>query len=541
MANYPYKKVGVQLDKIRNDVNENFVAVENDFKEAKVTNDNLQTQVNTLVVSGDSSPQAQQASVGADGTNYNGNLKARLDSEYNNVTAQLATIEDNKAAIRDGFRSALDFITGGSLIIIGDSISAGYGLPYSGQYVSKLFDVIKNFNRYPNDMETIINFQEDSTLTLVGTSFGVKGACKKSLIMPINSTVSFVGNFNYVDIMFDRTTTSGSIEVYKDDILYKTIDCSGTEDSYATSFPSAVNNTGEGTYTLKCINAQVELTGLIRLQARNDKEAIYLIRCAVSGEDTSYFSDDNTLNYLKHVADYVPTKNKAYLLALGTNDIYNPSKAKTALQFRTNVEKIITNLYESDNDVRIILTVPPIANTNIFPYTQDIHPKYRNEIIDLAHKYDCSVVDYSFLDFISNDWYQDGLHSNWNGTDAMLIHIMTSLSYNIQKTKMNSNLPITLQNNWQWVGFDFRTPYVKLTEKTVKMTGVISGGIKTSNTTLLILPDECKPNKNLLILVSTELGFTKIQVGLDGNVTIPNAITDDSTWISLDGVIYDIE
>lgn len=115
MANYPYKKVGVQLDKIRNDVNENFVAVENDFKEAKVTNNNLQTQVNTLVVSGDSSPQAQQASVGADGTNYNGNLKARLDSEYNNVTAQLATKipQINYDADRTYFEARLNALTSG--------------------------------------------------------------------------------------------------------------------------------------------------------------------------------------------------------------------------------------------------------------------------------------------------------------------------------------------------------------------------------------------------------------------------------------------
>ncbi|WP_404466536.1 hypothetical protein [Planococcus rifietoensis] len=51
---------------------------------------NLQTQVNSLVVSGDSSPQAIQASIGADGTDYEGNLKARLDAEHDKTIALLA-------------------------------------------------------------------------------------------------------------------------------------------------------------------------------------------------------------------------------------------------------------------------------------------------------------------------------------------------------------------------------------------------------------------------------------------------------------------
>lgn len=52
--------------------------------------DNVQKQLSTLVVQGDSSPQAAQASVGADGTDYGGNLKNRLDAEYNKFGVRLA-------------------------------------------------------------------------------------------------------------------------------------------------------------------------------------------------------------------------------------------------------------------------------------------------------------------------------------------------------------------------------------------------------------------------------------------------------------------
>lgn len=93
MANYPYKQLGIGIDRdFRNDFNDNLKYIEDDFKEVKASNENLQQQVNKLVVEGDSSPQAIQASISANGTDYNGNLKARLDAEYNTVTAQLATM-----------------------------------------------------------------------------------------------------------------------------------------------------------------------------------------------------------------------------------------------------------------------------------------------------------------------------------------------------------------------------------------------------------------------------------------------------------------
>lgn len=66
---------------------------------------NVQTQLNTIVVEGDSSPQAAQASVGARGEDYGGNLKARLDAEFNETAAQLAeTVDDISTLSRNDFK-----------------------------------------------------------------------------------------------------------------------------------------------------------------------------------------------------------------------------------------------------------------------------------------------------------------------------------------------------------------------------------------------------------------------------------------------------
>ncbi len=97
VPNYPYKTLGTGTTRdFRNDLNENFSEISDDMQEHKDRADNIQAQVDNLVADGDSSPEAAQARVGADGTNYT-TLKQRLDAENQSVTAQLADMETRKA------------------------------------------------------------------------------------------------------------------------------------------------------------------------------------------------------------------------------------------------------------------------------------------------------------------------------------------------------------------------------------------------------------------------------------------------------------
>jgi hypothetical protein len=78
-----YRELGTGLDRVfRNNLNGN-------FDDIGVDVDDLQTQINTLVVSGDSSVEAAQARVEADGT-ANATLKARLDKKEAEFESQLA-------------------------------------------------------------------------------------------------------------------------------------------------------------------------------------------------------------------------------------------------------------------------------------------------------------------------------------------------------------------------------------------------------------------------------------------------------------------
>src|SRR5690606_28364892 len=57
--------------------------------QALAKSESTQTQLDTIVIDGDSSVEAAQARVSTTGTAY-GTLKQRLDTEYEEVTSQLA-------------------------------------------------------------------------------------------------------------------------------------------------------------------------------------------------------------------------------------------------------------------------------------------------------------------------------------------------------------------------------------------------------------------------------------------------------------------
>lgn len=74
MANYPYRDLGIPLDL------ENWEALNRNFDDIGSDIQNVQAQINKLVVDGDSSPEAAQARIDAEGYAYT-TLKQRLDNE----------------------------------------------------------------------------------------------------------------------------------------------------------------------------------------------------------------------------------------------------------------------------------------------------------------------------------------------------------------------------------------------------------------------------------------------------------------------------
>ncbi|MGP7817819.1 hypothetical protein [Niallia sp. 01092] len=76
MAKYPYRKLGTQFDRVRNDLNENMIDIESDMKEQK-------SRVDNIIRNNPQPSEVVDSRVDADGYEH-AILKDRLDSDYNN-------------------------------------------------------------------------------------------------------------------------------------------------------------------------------------------------------------------------------------------------------------------------------------------------------------------------------------------------------------------------------------------------------------------------------------------------------------------------
>lgn len=306
----------------------------------------------------------------------------------------------------------------GSLTIVGDSITEGVGATLTArQYASRVRDAFLSYMGGGYGYETITNFAALDGMTIAGTtSFGTKGPCKKSLIMQPNATITFTRDIAYLDVFFHKTPTSGSLEIRKNGTLMKTLNLSGTETANALSFPSSSWTSENTTYEIKCVGAQVELTGILTLKSAAN--VMHINRIAVSGFSTSDYIGAETLASLNAFGTFFAAQG-VFVLGLGTNDIYSDTKAVTPKVFKQNLKTIITSLKSSNSKHAIVLTVPPKANENTWNPKLASYDEYKKAVYELALEFKCPVADYSVIDFVGNGWYSDGVHPNNDGHFAM--------------------------------------------------------------------------------------------------------------------------
>lgn len=301
----------------------------------------------------------------------------------------------------------------GCINILGDSISEGYGVDYEDEYVTLLFNKIFELLGV-EDAETDINMPDVGTeyFKYAGDySIGQSGPIRRSLILKPNATITFTGDFRYVDVWYKRTPESGSIEIYKDNILQKTLDLSG-EEGIATTYPSQTIERGEGVYTIKCVGAPVEIIGVIRLNSEPGK-TIYCNRMALSATATCDYVYEPILESIYTIGSLNNSKKNLFIIALGTNDMFNKQKTVPVDMYKENMRKIAKYLLDRGQDV--ILYWPPTADSSIYQPKYGLYEYYKEALYSLAEELNLPVIDVSVSNPTSGASYYDGLHPNAYG------------------------------------------------------------------------------------------------------------------------------
>lgn len=481
--------------------------------------------------------------VGGDSENIAIPNKADIDS-INSSLADIPNKSYNSSLVKQHISKAFQGQGNGMyLTVIGNSISQGVGASsIDKSYVSLLFDAIKKVtnNGKGAGYELTGNFQAPPEGFVYGgtTSYGALGPCKKSLIMQPGATITFTRNPYEIELYYHQTPTSGKIEFRKDGVLYRTLDCSGVDTLDVNSFSSMVTLDGlSHVYTLTCINAQVELTGVECWANTVTANTIYYNRFAVSGTTSNYWNNTALLASIKEIGALGGRKS-VFILALGTNDCYQVGGAVSSATYKANMTAIINSLISAGHYV--VLTVPPKANETTFPPQVEPYANYVQVIKDLAEEFNLPYTDLSTIDFNGNGWLADGVHPNDDGHYAIAKYHMDTLG--IPQNISNNSLPDasrpTFQNSWQ----DFLessgaiAEYYKDDVGRVYLQGLISSGIMTANTVIFVLPEGYRPKVDRYVPVVTNSGTGSLKIAVDGKVMINNISTN--TYVSLDGVVF---
>lgn len=351
------------------------------------------------------------------GTNEERYRLSGLD-KGNIVKNQLANIFTGKAS--------------GSIVVVGDSITQGVGATdISKGYAGILADRLNANQNGGYHYESITQFRVlPSDITISGTvSVGTNGPVKQSLILQPGAVITINRDLTYLDVFYTQDTSAGSLHFNKNGTLYRTFLCAGTTELNKTSFNGAhLQTSGRDTYTITCVGNPVEITALLTLRRNETSSTVF--RCGVSGYTSGDFINPIQTNAISALAKFFICPKGVIFLNIGTNDIYSVDNSVSPNQFKTNMATILNAL----NGHYICLSVPPIANSSVFPAVKAHHAKYKEIIYGLALQYDLPVVDFSSIDFIGKGLYTDGVHPNDAGHYEMARYICETMGVSFNTT-----------------------------------------------------------------------------------------------------------
>jgi len=364
------------------------------------------------------------------------NLASLVTKIYDHATVSSGTHIMNIDAIARIGR-ATQFDIAGSLVILSDSIGDGEGatsleksFPRLVQYA--LSDV--QAGGYGADNEVIFNWTSMGNVALSGQTAGNSGPIQRSQIIGTNGTITVIrSNATKIAFYFDRTPTSGMVEIRQNGVLLSTIDCSGTaRKTVLSEYTNIV--AGGASVQFKVINNPVEFLAIVPIKDNSKQPNITMnMRMAVAGFNSSDFlvSPDQLVSIGECGA--IGGADSIYVLAFGTNDIY--TSARTPTEFVENLRTIGETLQSFRQSNVIVLTVPLIADETIFPpaisgYT---HADYKDAIYKLGFEKKWVVVDHSNLRFKERNLYIDGIHPNDRGHQILATNLLYCLGMTLKK------------------------------------------------------------------------------------------------------------
>lgn len=463
----------------------------------------------------------------------------------------------------NGIRGILT--NGGSVLLLGDSISAGGGASiYTNDYVWLFMRSLINSRDYGFDRDsgfgyhTTINFSNvanEPGISWTGTVIGT-GVVANRLQLTAGQILVVTGRqLAALDVIYDGAVSSGSLTFSLNGAaVYSTQAISGAGLNSTGPFTPISSATGgfmacseSDSITITAVGGTVVITGIVGIKVASNAPLLYV--AAQSGTTFSDYTGGSAITELAFYLNYQKsTAEKLMIFVLGTNSIYNAGKVQTPSAMIASLQSIITSINAVCTNMRYAVNIPPRSNEALFPVinTSFTHGDYANALIAFANQNGYAVIRTDKSSLATGTHYQDGLHPDNIGHRIMAEQFCQTFNIPLNPYMKTTALGAgnysqgQMAYNSTWRNFTNNTLYRVMATRVgniVTLSGIAEPN-GSGSTTVGTLPSAFRPNfpaRGLTMTCQVDTGAAKVTVNSDGTVVL-GAVP--ATFCSLDGISY---
>lgn len=524
---------------------------------AKAESESTQTQLDTIVIEGDSSVEAAQARVNNSGTAFP-TLKQRLDAEHQEVTAQLQQTEGYNAfdiSKTKGDLSELFCQDGGNVVLTGDSLSFNhhpFGFSTSNNaygdspgllsWSHQLRDAI-----HRNDLFFVpadeLNLKIESTNYTVEKYAGIGNryawAFSGNIIMP---SLLIENSSNGVSLFYKHenkatgkaviyvsrliSSLAGKFDVYVDNDLKKAnVDIGGEVTRYRGNAIMTIevdvpadNKTHE--ITFKNFGNSDSLSA-----APNTDNMRAIVFYGVGTKNTNTYLTGTggwtAGDLLSNINDRILQYNPDFVgIIIGANDVYKKTPLET---FKANLTSVLSQIKNQNQNSNILLMTGTSMRDETGEYTNplltpdEVSKNYYDIMGKLAIEYNCHFINVMklFENLPVSQWRHDNVHLNKFGCSMLGKNVLNTLMPNgmynkkyldadfYYENKLETRNLLPLSNGWLNFGSGYAELQYKIDGNTVNVFGVIKSGTVAPSTLIANLPKSIAPKQKVFKQVTS--------------------------------------
>lgn len=433
------------------------------------------------------------------------------------------------------------FYNRNNIVLIGDSLTAGVGAASSQlAYASLLGQAVANYYKdgycYPllrnQNLASYIwtHNGSDGTAGLSGDSVILEGPGEYVQLLPSEG----IGIAAYVEVNAGTATT---IQLTINGSVVASASLIGDVFQAYLTIPQGANWTSADEVMVNSPAGTLVLSGLTVLRLGNsvvnsNNLSPFMITCGKSGASFEYYRTNKAATAAMANA-FSGSGPSTYIIALGTNSIYQPVGAQTPDEYVASMAGLESDLLAIDPDIKILFTIPPQSNEALYPV---IKPGY--SYFDYVDAIKNAFPLHRLIDLnIPSLPYSDGVHPNDAGHIAIARRISEVLGIPfdveppqlLRSSKLVGSSPVAINNGY----------VIRDVHGVKHLSGQVIPNDAPTNL-LTILPNEYRPRQDRYVpvfLFGGGNGMGTIHISPDGEVRM---FYNTVVWTSahLDGVSF---